>query len=86
MMFQNDEGKIGYRVMKVVSRSKPHVANMTDDYQKIQDACQAEKQNKSLKDWVNRKRKTTFIHINNIYVTGDVCTDLKDDWESIPVN
>ncbi len=79
LLMQTEEGKQAYRIVKVLSRTQPHQANMVDDYQKIQDACQAEKQNKTLKDWVDRKRKSTFIHINSDY---GKCTSLKDDWES----
>ena len=80
---QTDEGKQGFRIVKVISRTQPHVANMKDDYQKIQDACQSEKQNKVLKEWVDRKRKSTFIHINNDY---GKCASLRDDWESVKAN
>ena len=65
LLMQTDEGKQAYRIVKVISRTQPHIANMTDDYQKIQDASQSEKQNKALKDWVDRKRKSTYIHIND---------------------
>lgn len=86
LMMQTDEGKPGYRIVKVISRSQPHVANMIDDYQKIQDACLAEKQNKSLKEWVDRKRKTTFIRINNVDSLGGKCSTIKSEWESISEN
>jgi peptidyl-prolyl cis-trans isomerase SurA len=79
LVMQTDDGKQAYRIVKVISRTQPHVANMVDDYQKIQDAAQSEKQNKTLKDWVDRKRKTTYIHINNDY---GKCSDLRKDWET----
>ena len=84
LLMQTEEGKQAYRIVKVNSRTQPHIANMKDDYQKIQDACQAEKQNKALKDWVDRKRKSTFIHINDTSESAvGKCPNLKEDWESI---
>jgi peptidyl-prolyl cis-trans isomerase SurA len=57
------EGKHAFRIVMVKSRSKPHRANLKDDYQKIQEVALSEKQNKVLQEWIKRKQKTTYVHI-----------------------
>ncbi len=61
------EGKTAYRLVMVKSRSKPHKANMKEDYQKIQEVALQEKQSKAMNDWVAKKKKSTFININEEY-------------------
>ncbi len=60
-------GKDAVRLAVVKSRTSPHRANLKDDYQKIQNAAQNEKQNTAMTDWITKKRKTTFIHICDDY-------------------
>ena len=63
ILMQTPEGKSVYRIVTVKSKTQPHRANLKDDYQKIQEVVVQEKQNKALNDWVERKRKGTFIQI-----------------------
>jgi len=76
------EGKSAYRLVMVKSRSKPHRANLKDDYQKIQEVTLQEKQNKTMSDWVAKRKKSTFIHINAGY---ENCEALKH-WNSTGSN
>ncbi len=62
-----NEGTRAFRIVMVKSRSKPHRANLKDDYQKIQEVAQSEKQNKVLQEWIKRKQKTTYVHIVDNY-------------------
>lgn len=59
------DGKSAYRIVTVKNRSIPHKANLKDDYQKIQEVALSEKQNKTLSDWIEKKKKTTYIKIND---------------------
>jgi peptidyl-prolyl cis-trans isomerase SurA len=68
------EGKGAYRLVILKSRSKPHKANLKDDYQKIQEVTLQEKQNKAMNDWILKRKKSTFIHISQDY---DNCEALK---------
>ena len=68
------EGKSAYRLVTVKSRSKPHKANLKDDYQKIQEVALSEKQGKALSDWIKKKQKSIYININSEY---SYCTILK---------
>ena len=58
-------GKTAYRLLKLVSKSAPHRANLKDDYQRVQVICQTQKQNKIINDWIRKKRKTTYVRIND---------------------
>jgi peptidyl-prolyl cis-trans isomerase SurA len=65
LMMTTPENKTAYRLVIVKSRTKPHKANLKDDYQKIQEVVLQDKQNKALNDWVEKKRKSTYIQIND---------------------
>jgi peptidyl-prolyl cis-trans isomerase SurA len=60
-------GKQGYRMLYLHSRSVPHRANLTDDYQLIQDLTLQEKQNKVVDAWVKKRLANTYIHIATDY-------------------
>ncbi len=68
------EGKTAYRLVLVKSKTKPHRANLKDDYQKIQEVALQEKQNKALSDWIEKKSKNTYIQIND---SMNQCATLK---------
>jgi peptidyl-prolyl cis-trans isomerase SurA len=59
------ENKTAYRLVMVKSRTLPHKANLKDDYQRIQEVVLQDKQSKTLSDWIEKKRKTTYIQIND---------------------
>ncbi len=65
LLMTSPEGKAAYRLVILKSKSKPHVASLQDDYQKIQEVALAEKQNKAMSDWIEKKSKTTYIQIND---------------------
>ncbi len=62
---QSPDGKESYNLFFLKSRSEPHVANMKDDYQKIQQAALGEKKNKMIQKWINDKAASTFIKIDD---------------------
>jgi peptidyl-prolyl cis-trans isomerase SurA len=78
LLTSTSDGKGAYRIVTVKSRSLPHKANLKDDYQKIQEVALSEKQNKALSEWISKKRKITYIRIND---TMGGCKSL-DHWVS----
>ncbi|HNR20895.1 MAG: peptidylprolyl isomerase [Bacteroidetes bacterium] len=66
------EGKQVYKIYLLKNRTQPHVANLTDDYQRLQTAALNNKQQKLLEDWVKRKKKSTFIQIADDYKFCDI--------------
>jgi peptidyl-prolyl cis-trans isomerase SurA len=74
LLMTTAEGKPAYRLVIVKSKSKPHEANLKDDYQKIQEVALSEKQSKAMSDWIEKKSKNTYIQIND---TMNSCAALK---------
>lgn len=71
---QSPEGDQLYRMVMLKSRTSPHKANLTDDYQRLQEQTVMAKQNKIMEDWVQKKKKNTYIKIGEEYKS---CDDLK---------
>lgn len=58
------DGQETYSIIYLKSRTEPHVANLKDDYQRIQNAASMEKQAKMINNWVQEKLETTYVNIN----------------------
>lgn len=63
----NEEGKEAFRLLMLRKRTHPHRANLTDDYDKIQQWATNEKQYKMINDWVDRKIKSSFVKVSPEY-------------------
>lgn len=63
--YKTATGEQAYRLIKYVSKTEPHQANLKDDYQKIQQAALTNKQNKEVEKWFSLRRKETYIRIND---------------------
>ena len=61
------DGTPSYNIFLLKSRTEPHVANMKDDYQKIQNAALAEKQNRIIAEWIEEKASRTYIMMDPAY-------------------
>ena len=61
------DGKESYNLFFLKSQTEPHVANMKDDYQRIQQAALGQKKNKLIQKWINEKAAKTYIRINDDY-------------------
>lgn len=55
------DGKQAYRVIYIKSRTAPHKANLKEDYQRLKDEAISEKEERLLREWVNKK--SSGIHI-----------------------
>lgn len=63
-----DEGRKDiYKIVKLCSRSEPHKANLTDDYQLIQDLAIEAKKQDVLNQWIENKLKSTYVKIDDNY-------------------
>ncbi len=67
--FKTPSGEQEYRIIKFISKTEPHQANLKDDYQKIQQAALTSKQNKEVAKWFSKRRKETYIRINEEFQT-----------------
>lgn len=64
---KDDAKKAAYKIIKLISRTEPHKANLTDDYQLIQDIALEAKKKKVVEEWVEEKLRKTYIHIDDSY-------------------
>ncbi|MBL4670113.1 MAG: peptidylprolyl isomerase [Flavobacteriales bacterium] len=64
---QSRDGKKGYRIIKLITKTEPHKASFDKDYSKIQNAALADKRNKATQKWVEAKIKQTYIKIDEEY-------------------
>ena len=67
MPMTSKDGKQAYRIVYLKTRTSPHRANLTDDYQKIQAIALAKKQQEEIQAWIKRKSIDTYVHINDDY-------------------
>ncbi len=58
-------GETYYRIIQLQSKTKPHKANLKEDYAKIQELAKQSKKNEYFVDWVNRKLKETYIEVDD---------------------
>lgn len=64
--------KQGIRIVRVMDRTKPHRANLTDDYAMIQNATKAWKKQQLINKWVNDKIGGAYIRIDDEYKDCDI--------------
>ena len=73
-LFTDPGGKQGYRFHYLKSRTEPHVASLEQDFPKIKEAAFEDKLNRTISEWFESRRKTTFIKIDPEY---QACSSLK---------
>jgi peptidyl-prolyl cis-trans isomerase SurA len=65
--FRDEGGDYFYRLVKLMSRTTPHKANLAQDYAKIQKAAIESKRNEIVNKWVEERIRKTFIIIDRQY-------------------
>ena len=64
VIYQKYDGSQSYRIVKLVSLTEPHRANLEDDYLKITSAAKAEKEKAAIDKWIQSKIKVNYIRID----------------------
>lgn len=59
--------KEGVRIVRLADRTKPHVANLSDDYSFIQRAAENKKKEDLIANWVNDNLRNAYIRIDENY-------------------
>ena len=69
-------GGTQFRIVKLLNRTQPHVANLKDDYSKIRQAALEEKKSRYISEWVDKKIKDNYIEIkvDNLGAKADETT------------
>ena len=71
LYFNQMERKEGVRIVRLMERTAPHVANLKDDYSLISRAAENQKKEKIIADWTKSKIKNAYIKISENYRTCD---------------
>ncbi|PRY16271.1 periplasmic chaperone for outer membrane proteins SurA [Pontibacter ummariensis] len=65
--FTTEDGREAVRIVSLKSKSKPHLANLKDDYQKIANAALGQKRSKAVDAWFRKNIGTVYIEIDPEY-------------------
>jgi peptidyl-prolyl cis-trans isomerase SurA len=68
MPYNGIDGKPGYKILTIISRTDPHKVNLKDDYSKLLQMATFEKNKKQIKDWIEKRSKLTYIKIDPDYI------------------
>jgi peptidyl-prolyl cis-trans isomerase SurA len=60
-------GKTVYKIVLLKNKTEAHKANLTDDYQRIQDLALEKKKAEFVEEWVSKKVKNTYLRIDDDY-------------------
>ncbi len=71
VIYQKMDGSQAYRIVKLVSVTDAHRANMEDDYLKIQGAAKAEKEKEVMDKWIKNKISSNYIRIDDDLLNCD---------------
>jgi peptidyl-prolyl cis-trans isomerase SurA len=61
----DNKGKVIFKIVKLRSRSNPHVANLKEDYNLFKRMATSNKENEIFMNWISDKIKTTYIKIDD---------------------
>lgn len=64
---QNNKGQKVYKIVRLKSRTEPHVANLKADYKIIQDMALNAKKQETLNEWIEKKQRESYISIDKSY-------------------
>lgn len=73
----DQKGKVIYKIVRLKSRSNPHVANLKEDYHLFKQMAMEEKENEILMNWIADKIKSTYIKMDGKYKNCDFSFE---DW------
>jgi peptidyl-prolyl cis-trans isomerase SurA len=71
---QMPTGEKAFRIIQLNSKSKPHKASISEDFDKLTNFAKNSKKNEFFMDWLKDKRKNTYIQIDDLFKT---CENLK---------
>jgi peptidyl-prolyl cis-trans isomerase SurA len=63
----DDKQRTVFKIVKLISRTNQHRANLQEDYQMLSDHYQAKKQEESMNKWISEQQAKTYIRIDNTY-------------------
>ncbi len=61
------KGKPEIKIIKLLSKTEPHIADINTDYQQISDLAKAHKKTEIISDWIKKIQKSTYIKIDDSF-------------------
>jgi peptidyl-prolyl cis-trans isomerase SurA len=74
VMFQSGNS-VAYRIIKLVSKSEPHEANLQEDYDRMQNAARSDKEQEIIMSWLDKRIKKTYLMVDGSYKSCDILKD-----------
>lgn len=75
---EDESGRAVYKIVMLKNKTKPHPANLKDDYQRIQDMTLEKKKMEFMETWVMEKVDNTYIKIDENFQN---CTFSNPAWK-----
>jgi len=75
----DENNKKVFKIIKLTDRTRPHLANLKEDYIVLQSMALTAKRERVFQEWINEKIETTYIVITDTYKN---CTFNNKGWES----
>lgn len=63
----DEKGKKVYKIVKLTSQTKPHVANLEEDFNMLKEMTLMQKQQQIVENWVEEKKENTYIRIDDSF-------------------
>lgn len=64
VLFQANDGKRSYRILKLLTLTEPHVANLQTDYSRLQQAAKRLKENALLEKWIREHKDNAYVWVD----------------------
>ncbi|MCK4464375.1 MAG: peptidylprolyl isomerase [Bacteroidales bacterium] len=74
---EDESGNKIFKIVKLKSQTKPHRANIKDDYLYLQEMTKLYKQDEIFRKWIKEKQKITYVRINDEFKT---CNFKNEGW------
>lgn len=65
--FRTEEGSQAFRIVQMNFKTEPHIANLIDDYDKIQRVALENKKQKTLETWITTKLVDIYVKLSDEY-------------------
>ncbi len=65
------KGKPEIKIVKLLNKTEPHIADIDTDYQQISDLTKAHKKTELISNWIKKIQKTTYIKIDDSFYNCD---------------
>lgn len=77
-VYQMQTGESGFRIIMLLNRTAPHVADLQNDFKVIEEAALANKQADAIAQWIEKKQSEIYIKIGDQYKS---CA-FKNNWNA----